>query len=561
MPDSQILDTPAIESSDYTIPTRLHTKPQERFERAIPLFIFLISLSYLWLFRRYSSLDLDEGIILQAAERVLRGQVPYRDFFLFYTPGSVYIQAALFKLFGDSFAVARTAVAVIGAVSATVAYCLARRVCSRNISLFAAGLTTGLSVTFRFVVVHNWYSTVLAILTTYAAVRFLESDSKSWAFATGSLVFLVVWIEQSKGLALCGGLVLGYSILHISKAKLLSASSLVALVLGFLWLWPPTLLYFGWQHALRPMFQDLLWPIYHYGHANHVFYGHVSWGNDVLQNLWRDSTLTKLWESLALSPLILVPALPLAGVAWLIYVVWKLRVKKELPGQAAYYVLVSAISASLLVCILMVRTDVTAFMYETPFWYVILAWSLQKRDTRFQLLQRLRPAVLVYVCLAFGIMSFDLVLTVNGANARSDTRRGVIFTDKKDAVIQALQTRIPPKDELLVFPYAPLYNYLTATYSPSSLDFFQPGMNTHEQASAIVESLSANNTRWVLFEPSFAQRMVNVWPGTPIAELVYDPVGEYIARNYRLCEVVMAGSGLRFNLMTKYGQRCEPTLP
>jgi hypothetical protein len=43
-------------------------------------------------------MDPDEGIILQGAERILRGQVPYRDFFSFFTPGSYYLLALLFKI-------------------------------------------------------------------------------------------------------------------------------------------------------------------------------------------------------------------------------------------------------------------------------------------------------------------------------------------------------------------------------------------------------------------------------------------------------------------------------
>src|ERR1700741_5207936 len=72
-----------------------------------PFLVFLISLVYLCAFLRYSSLEPDEGILLQGGQRILDGQVPYRDFFSFYTPGAFYLIAALFKVFGDSFVAAR----------------------------------------------------------------------------------------------------------------------------------------------------------------------------------------------------------------------------------------------------------------------------------------------------------------------------------------------------------------------------------------------------------------------------------------------------------------------
>ena len=67
-------------------------------ERHLALLVFLASFLYLYLFRDYTAMDPDEGIILQGGERILRGQVPYRDFFSFFTPGSYYLLALLFKI-------------------------------------------------------------------------------------------------------------------------------------------------------------------------------------------------------------------------------------------------------------------------------------------------------------------------------------------------------------------------------------------------------------------------------------------------------------------------------
>src|ERR1700739_4225813 len=84
-------------------------------ERYIALAIFVSSLLYLCLFRSYTWGDPDEGIILQGAQRILDGQVLYRDFFSFFTPGSYYLFALVFRVFGNSYVVAHTALAVIGA--------------------------------------------------------------------------------------------------------------------------------------------------------------------------------------------------------------------------------------------------------------------------------------------------------------------------------------------------------------------------------------------------------------------------------------------------------------
>src|SRR5438132_5753110 len=133
-------------------------------ERVTPILVFLFSLTYLCAFVRYSSLEPDEGILLQGGLRILDGQIPYRDFFSFYTPGSFYLLAGAFKVFGDSFVVARLSLAITGAACSVVTYALARRVCSRGFALFASALATAAGVAYRFLVLHYWYRSLLACL-------------------------------------------------------------------------------------------------------------------------------------------------------------------------------------------------------------------------------------------------------------------------------------------------------------------------------------------------------------------------------------------------------------
>src|SRR5690242_2394479 len=81
-----------LESAPFVIPEKLAA------ERWFALGIFAVALAYLMLFRRFVSMEPDEGIILQGAHRILNGQVLYRDFFSFYTPGSYYLLTMLFRI-------------------------------------------------------------------------------------------------------------------------------------------------------------------------------------------------------------------------------------------------------------------------------------------------------------------------------------------------------------------------------------------------------------------------------------------------------------------------------
>src|SRR5947207_4710934 len=131
----------ALEISETERGEERYLRPEKSSqEPGIVLLLFMGSCLYLKFFYNYTTLHSDEGIVLEGAQRILRGQVPYRDFFSFYTPGSYYWTVLLFKIFGNSILVPRTALVVYGGVFSALTYLLARRVCSRASSLLATGL-------------------------------------------------------------------------------------------------------------------------------------------------------------------------------------------------------------------------------------------------------------------------------------------------------------------------------------------------------------------------------------------------------------------------------------
>ena len=101
--------------------------PKDSSERWIAAGLFVLACLYLCAFRRFMLLDPDEGIVLQGAERILRGEVLYRDFFSFSRRALLPAGPPL-KLFGNSLMVARTTLVLYGGVFTVFAYWMARRV-------------------------------------------------------------------------------------------------------------------------------------------------------------------------------------------------------------------------------------------------------------------------------------------------------------------------------------------------------------------------------------------------------------------------------------------------
>jgi len=532
---------------------------QERCDRFIVLSLFLLSFLYLCLLRRFTSMEPDEGIILQGAQRILAGQVLYRDFFSFYTPGSYYALALLFKIFGSSLLVARTVLALTGAIFSLITYLLARRVCSRAIAVTVAALATLTTLPYRFLVLHNWDSTLWACLALYCAVRLLERPGRNWAFALGSFASLTVLFEQSKGLGLYLGLSLGFLVVVLlqGRVSLLSRAQVLTVIFGLAWPFVITFAYFTSQHATPSMVADWLWPLRHYSLANRVPYAYQNWSDDTRHLLFgTGSLLERLIKALAVSPCFWIPVLPLIALGLLGY--WIVQTwRRRAPDQkSAYYVMVTATFAGLFLSVIVARADIIHFMYLQPLNCLLLAWLLDGRDLPGRLVRSMLPFLAAYVVIA--LVAFGLAPLVGAGSAADQmvTRRGILKTRGKDTVIDYVQARVPAGEIILVYPYLPLYYYLTGTFSPSRYDYFQPGMHTKEQAEEIITQLASRRVKVVLFETSFAEKIPRSWPETPLSAVAEDRVAEYVARNYRSCRGLASPADWRFLFMVRKDLVC-----
>jgi hypothetical protein len=558
-----LFDRPAHRHSDLN----LFVPEGHPSERWIVLLIFCFSFSYLFLFRHYTTMEPDEGIVLQGAQRIVHGQTLYRDFFTFYTPGSYYLLAFLFRIAGSSMAVARTALAVSESIASLLTYLLARRVCSRAIAVITAALVTLVALPFRFLVLHNWDSTLWACLALYCAVRLLESPRWPWAFGTGTFASFTFLFEQSKGVGLILGIAAGLSAIFLigrrgADDKQFSWTGLAAGLTGLAWPVVMVLTYFGMQHALSPMLTDWVWPLDHYSTANRVTYGFQNWSDETRELLFGTGSLIK--RSLALfviSPCFLIPMLPLASIGLLIH--WLNRMGKErhagapaAQAKSAYYILVNAALAGLLLSVVMTRADIIHFMYLAPLFFLVIAWVMDGRDIPGRIFSAMRPWVNFYVLLAFLALSIPLLLRAARAPVMLATRAGVVTMPGTDTVVGYVQAHLPAGEPIFVYPYLPLYYYLTGTTNPTRYDYFQPGMHTREQSVEMISELESHPVRAILLEASFAGKIPNAWPGTPLAAIANDPAGDYILQHYRTCTILRSPAGWRFLFMVRNKLAC-----
>jgi hypothetical protein len=503
--------------------------------------VFAAALLYLWPLRDFLSFNADEGVTLTMAERILHGQVLYRDFFSCWTPGSPYLMALWFKLFGTTFVVARSVLMLYAGVFAAITYRLARRTCGRSASLFAAGVLVCGCLPHRFLVIHNWDSTIFALLAIYCAHSLLDAPSRTSSFVLGFATALTCLIEQSKGAGLVLGLGIAILVLGRSRSRQLriAPGRFCMGAAGFALPWAITFAYFASQHALKAAVDAWLWPLHHYSAVNRLAFGTLPMSGEDLRGLYSSATVgTRIFILGFSAPMILIPVLAVLVIASTVRVVavgWSGTRSPALDAGA----LGGCIFVGLFLSTMATgRADLNHLTYLTPLFLYLVPSTVAIRYRGEQLFGRARPIAAGLLLISFMGFGLITILKATAATATVATRRGTVRPAYPDEVLAFVQKNVPERGHLYVHPYQPLYSFMTATVNPTRMIFLQPGLNTADQYEATIRDLEADGTPYVLFNTDFADKISAVWPSTPAEAAAYDPVADYILEHYRMCRVL-----------------------
>jgi 4-amino-4-deoxy-L-arabinose transferase-like glycosyltransferase len=528
---------------------------QSAAELSMTALIGCTCLSFLALCR-YTNLDGDEGIVLQGAQRVLEGQVPYRDFFSFYVPGHYYSLALLFKLFGSSLFVARLELVICAVLFSALTYLIARRTCARWSALLATYAAAITCLPARFMVTH-WDTTLVAYLSLYCGIRWIEDQGRRWALATGSFMAASCLFEQSTGVGVCLGMIFGTAVIwgrtrtHAFRVSLIGVA-----VFGFVWPFIITVAYFGARHALRDMISGSLWPLFHYSAANRTFYGYTAVFSHEA-GIWHSGWIARIVLLVTNGPLFTIPLLPIVAAAifgWFALA----RSSTVLGSRWQHFTFVSAFCLGLLISILTTkRPDFVHLDYLAPIFYIVLAWAVQGLNLESRWWRSVMPFACFYILISSTAFGLAMLAAPLGAHQQVATARGRVTLDDRDRSLEIVQRSVRPGEKILVYPYEPLYYYLTGTFSITRHDFLQPGMHTPEQFQESLESLQANQTRVVLFDTSYKERLAWTSPNAPIGLFKgHDSLPDYIFAHYQKCEGPIANQYWTFLLMVRKDQPC-----
>jgi hypothetical protein len=495
------------------------------------LLVALGVLLYLRPFMRVLWRHVDEGILLEGAQRVTEGQLPGRDFLECIGPGSFYWMAGFFHLFGTSITTARGLLLGTGVGVALAVFHLARRANAHPILCAVFFVVTAIP---PFPInTHHLDGDMFCLFALCAFVEWQRRESVLPLAGCGVLAAAATLMMQSKGLLFLMALALS-TVLVSHGARKRVVASVTWLVGPYVVVLAGVAAFYFFQGALNDLiWANFTWPVSRYLGINScpyaMFLGHhltvISQGMAAIM----PGRLTLLAATFIDLPLLIVAALPvllISLVAWL-------RTRAFASDLIPFWSCGIALWLSELH-----HPDNQHLAWGSAI-LLVLASALFRRITN-------HPGVPLLCFASLFVLAAIYVAPALSARTPIETRRGQLFGQTQDQVLQFLLKNTRPGDDIFIYPHFPNYYFLSGTRNPTRLSFYVHGWNPPEQFREAAPRLEAKHVRFVLWDPG-VDDMLHVW----LPRYKTAPANEQIIEPYLESHYHQLGSASTFRIMER----------
>jgi hypothetical protein len=483
-------------------------------------FLFVVCTAvYLLPFMRLVFIGSDEGTFAEGAVRIFHGQVFARDFFEVMGPGSFYLLAGFFKLFGVSFLSERIWLFIASFGTFLSIYFLSHKICAKYAILPAVLMAGAYFSTLWPMVNHHVDSNFFALLAVVCITLWQNARKQSYLVAAGVLAGITTCILQPKGMLLLFAILVWLYIQNLRQSSRWSSLCLVAA--GYFGLVALTLLYFWHQGALRDLiYMNFVWPSHHYDAINTIPY---ATGMSQFWTHWVVPIHGVRWglpfALVYITPYILVAILP-ALVPILGIPLGKVNLK---PQILLYWLCGWALWLSEIH-----RRDIAHLASGSPLLMILCIYFLAEYRGK---VADLGLQFLAIAGATLAVVNLFIVLCLHSV----PTRVGSIGMFKPDPALTFLNTHVPPGTEVFSYPNCPMYYFLSATKNPTRHSILLYSYNTPSQFHSVLQALQKHRVKYVLWDSNFAKRdgaYFNMQPYLSQAKIL-EP---YLQSHYRLVQ-------------------------
>jgi len=461
----------------------------------------------------------DEGTLLCGAERIVHGQIFARDFFEVMGPGTFYLLAAFFKLFGVTFLASRILLFISSLGIALSYYFLTCRICRSYRTLPCLLLVATSYGGLWPAISHHTESTFFALLAIICLVLWSDAPRNSFVTAAGLLAGITTCIHQPKGaLLLCACLVWLWFQRRKTSTPLLAAALLIGSYFTVVAL---VLTYFWSQGALSGLYYaNVVFPRVGYSTVNSVPYAY-----GILKHFWTPWVMSGLPVAIVaimITPFLFVAALP----ALMLLVSIRYKWKSISPEIALYWLCGWALWISEIH-----RKDMEHLVFGSPLLILLSIYALTQSRRRLADLA-LQILAISTVCLA----GFNCCTVLFMGATPITTRVGKMGVNGSAPVIRFMNEQIAPGEELLVYPYSPGYYFLSKGTNPTRYSFLTYNYNTPAQFHEVVSVLDRQRVKWVIWDTTLLSKIADTFPGSQPKSPDGYIVEPYLESHYKLVE-------------------------
>jgi hypothetical protein len=172
------------------------------------------------------------------------------------------------------------------------------------------------------------------------------------------------------------------------------------------------------------------------------------------------------------------------------------------------------------------RKDIAHLVFGSPLLVILCVFYLQeRRNTGFRL--ALQTLSIASVCLAGATLIVALVAQP------MQTRVGRVHTAAYDPVLAAIEEHVPPGGEIFIYPYAPMYYFLSATTNPTRYSTFCFNVKVGSQFvfDEISQDLDQHKVKYVLWDKRLEDNLLApLFPSKRPDSNIFEP---YLESHYK----------------------------
>ncbi|MBU0709034.1 hypothetical protein KJ596_04815 [Patescibacteria group bacterium] len=486
-------------------------------KKLLPPAILLLSLAYLVFAVIHFYWRGDGCIPLVAAQRIINGELLYRDFFEFWMPGSFYLLAGIFKLFGQTLLITRITIFINSFCLFLLVFLIGANLNS-SLMLGAFSLILFILTSASPSYNHNWLGLLFSSLIAYLSIfKRPITKTPTTLYLLGLINGLVISFIQWQGVAVYLAFLATTYLQEGGSVKKKSGHvlqyTLGAVVFPSFWC-----LFFWWKGVLpKLLYATIIFPFTHYPAGNMQQFPSLLWWSTTLFYLI-------LWYFLSQKKLPLNPEIRSLTIWGIIFHFFTLI--SPSPGHSA---LSYAFTAPLIILFCSKIKPLIACLPSTPNSSVIAKLTHRKFIKR----STLKHSILLLGLIFFGGITIDFANRIFYFTHREIypvyTTKGTLLADpqwnNKIAVITSfLEGASPLNNFVYVGPWSPFLYFIFPIQNPTHHAHLGPEHHTKKILTEIISDLEGKNVNTIIFLPSENA-------GRPYQTNLFT---EYLEQNYQI---------------------------